>query len=149
MRNRNLFSAFIFFVIIISCKGNGSDFSLEIKNFEGAAGITIYYLVTDKSVQVDYDCDLQDCKRKTLYKRNLNKQQSDSIYPFIRSLRLDSLKAEYKPNGMVFDGLVSYVKLSGSGLPTKSVTLFNQNTPATDALFKFVFGLVPNKFHHF
>jgi hypothetical protein len=149
MRYRVLLSTFIFGIIAISCNENGLEFSVEIKNYAGAEGITIYYIVTNKSVHVDYVCDQQNCKRKTLYKRDLDKRQSDSIYRFIQSLHLDTLKSAYKPDGIVFDGLVTYLKLRGSGLPNKSVTLDNQSTPATDSLFRFLGGLVPEKFRNY
>jgi hypothetical protein len=149
MRYRDLLSAYIFLLIIISCKGSGSRFSLEIREYGGAAGITIYYMVTNKSVQVDYNCELKNCRRETVYKRDLDKRQSDSIYYFIQALHMDSLRAEYKPKGFVEDGLVTYITLHEFGLPTKSVMLDNRNTPTTDALLKFIVGLVPERFRHF
>jgi hypothetical protein len=134
---------------MIGCNEREPGFALEIKKYGGATGITIYYLVSDKSVQVDNNCELENCKRKTVYKRDLDKRQSDSVYFFIQSLYMDTLHEEYRPTGLVEDGQVTSINICGLGLPTKSVMLDNRNTPTTDALLNFVVGLVPEKFRHF
>ena len=152
MRLPKLFIIATLSLLTINCRTNSNKVSIEIRHFAGAAGLTIYYLLGDNYVQVDTDCDFQDCKRKTVYKRDLNPQQSDSLFNALQTLRLDTLKRNYKPKGIVFDGLVSSIKLRGSGLPDKDVSIDNVDLPATDSLYKIIDRLILEKkyqFYHF
>ena len=129
-------------VLTIQCKTNSNQFSIEIQHYGGAAGITTYFIVNDKSFQVDTDCDLEDCKRTTVYKRYLTSEQRDSLLQALVSLRLDTLKSTYKPEGLVFDGLVSSIKVRGSRLPHIDVSIDNVELPATDSLYKIIDRLI-------
>lgn len=152
MRLLKLFIIATLSLLTINCRTNSNKVSIEIRHFAGAAGLTIYYLVSDNFVQVDTDCDFQDCKRKTVYKSDLNPQQRDSLFKALHTLRLDTLKNNYKPKGMVFDGLVSSIKLRGSGLPDKDISIDNVDLPATDSLYRIIdrFILVKKyQFYHF
>lgn len=127
-------------------------YSIEVSHFAGAVGLTIYYTLTDKSITVDIDCDFANCKRKTVYTRTLTTQQADSLLAIFKQLHLDSLKSYYQPPNTIFDGLVSSVKLRGSELPHKNITIDNVNVPAADSLYKVIDDLVlpkKYKFYHF
>lgn len=131
---------------------NSNRVSIEIQHFAGGIGLTIYYLVDDKSLQVDTDCDFQDCERKTVYKRGLTSEQSDSLFKTLQSLRLDTLKNSYSPAGIVDDGLVSSIKFGGSGLPNKEISVDNVDLPVLDSLYKTIDKLILTKkyqFYHF
>ncbi len=152
MRLSKLFIIATLSLLTINCRTNSSKLSIEIRHFAGAAGLTIYYLVGDNYVQVDTDCDFQDCKRKAVYKRDLNPQQSDSLLKALQALRLDTLKNNYKPKGMVFDGLVSSIKIRGAGLPNKNISIDNVDLTATDSLYRIIDKLILTKkyqFYHF
>jgi hypothetical protein len=115
-------------------------------------GLTIYYIVDDKSIMVDTNCDLENCKRKNVYKRSLTSAQSDSLFQALKSLQLDTLKTSYKPKGMVFDGLVSTIKLRGSEFPNKDISIDNVDLPTTDSLYRILDRLILEKkyqFYHF
>ena len=152
MQLQKLFIIATLSLLTTNCRTNSNKISIEIRHFAGAAGLTIYYLLGDNFVQVDTDCDFQDCKRKTVYKRDLNPQQRDSLFKALQTLRLDTLKSDYKPKRMVFDGLVSSIKLRGSGLPDKNISIDNVNLPATDSLYRIIDRLILVKkyqFYHF
>lgn len=152
MRLSKLFIIATLSLLTINCRTNSGKFSIEIRHFAGAASLTIYYLVGDNYVQVDTNCDFQDCKRKTVYKRDLNPQQSDSLLKTLQTLRLDTLKNNYKPKGMVFDGLVSSIKIRGAELPNKNISIDNVYLAATDSLYRIIDKLILTKkyqFHHF
>lgn len=144
-------------LLVIQCKTKSkehyqSTFSIEVRHFAGAAGLTIYYIVNERSVQVDTDCDFENCKRKTVYKRELRSEESDKVLEGLQGLRLDTLKKEYRPKGIVFDGLVSSIKIHGSKLPDKEISIDNVNLPATDSLYRLIDGLIVIKkyqFYHF
>lgn len=139
-------------MLTVNCSTNSNKFLVEIRHFAGAAGLTIYYLISENKVQVDTDCDFQDCKRKTLYVRDLNAEQSGSLFQALKALHLDTLKNNYRPKGMVFDGLVTAIKIRGDGLPSKEISIDNVELPATDSLYKLIDRLILTKkyqFYHF
>ena len=107
MRLRKLHIIFILCLVTFQCRTQPDRFSIEIKHFSGAVGLTLYYSLNDKLVKVDMDCDFENCKKKTVYKRAISKLESDSVLRLLQSLRLDTLKKEYHPEGMVLDGLAS------------------------------------------
>ena len=50
---------------------------------------------------------------------------------------------------MVFDGLVSSIKISGSGLPDKNISIDNVDVPATDSLYRIIDRLILTKKYQF
>lgn len=106
------------------------------------------YSVDETSLQVDTDCDLENCKRKTVYKRTFNKSESDSIYRFISSLQLDTLKSSYQAKGML-DGLFTKITIEKGFLSTQTSTFDNYLTPTTDTLFKYIDKLILTKKYRF
>jgi hypothetical protein len=152
MRRTKFFIILALSLLTTQCRTSSNRISIEIRHFAGAMGLTIYYLVTDKFVPVDTDCDFQDCKRKTVYKQDLTSEQSDGLFNSLQSLRPDTLKKSYTPEEIIFDRLVSSIKLRGSGLPNKEISIDNVDLPATDSLYRIIDRLILIKkyqFYHF
>ncbi|MEQ1797359.1 MAG: hypothetical protein ABL872_05365 [Lacibacter sp.] len=135
--------------LIFQCNTNPNKVSIEIRQFAGAAGLTIIYLIDDKSIRIDTNCDLENCKRKTVYTRDLTDEQSNSLFHSLKSLQLDTLKTEYNPQGLVFDGLISSIKLGGSELPNKNISIDNVDVPVIDSLYKIIDRLILIKKYQF
>ncbi len=135
--------------LMFNCKTKSERFSIEVRHFAGAPGLTIYYIVNDTYVQVDTDCDLQDCKRKTVYKRSLTQEQSESLLENLKSLHLDTLRKTYEPKEMIFDGLFTTIKLQGPDLPTKTISINNVELPTTDSLYRIIDNLIFAKKYKF
>jgi hypothetical protein len=152
MRLRKFSVIATFCLFAFHCGTNSNRYSIEIRHFAGAWGLTVYYLVSDKAIQVDTDCDFQNCKRKTVYKRDLTKELSDSLFEVLLALRLDTLKESYEPQLWIADGLNSTVKIRGTKFPNKDVSIDNVNVPARDTLYNVIDRLILTKkyqFHHF
>ena len=124
-------------------------FSIEVKHFNGGVGAENIYLINDKYVQVETNCDFQDCDRKIVYKRKLSRIQSDSIFHLLKSLRLDTLKENYRPARIVLDGLESSSTFRGSRLKNKTVYINNRNIKATDSLYSIIDKFILNKKYKF
>jgi hypothetical protein len=108
----------------------------------------LIYSVDESSLQVDTNCDLENCKQKTIYKRAFSKTESDSIYKFISSLQLDTLKSSYQTNG-ILDGLFTKITIKNGLLSTKTSTFDNYSTPTTETLFKYIDKLILTKKYRF
>lgn len=129
-------------LLATSCNiGDRQHFSLTIKHYAGAYGITVIYDLDQNGLRIDSNCDLANCEEKTVYKRKFTEKEGDSIYTFINSLRLDTLKSAYETKG-IMDGFSTKVSFKKSLFSSKSSTFDNFNTPATDSLFKFIDNLV-------
>ena len=149
MRHFKLIIVTILSLLTINCRTSSNRVSIEIRHFAGAMGLTIYYLIGDKFVQVGTNCDFENCKRKTVYKRELTRGQSDSLFSILQSLRLDTLKNSYKPKGMILDGLVSSIKIAGTGLPNKEIDIDNVDLPTTERLYRAIDKLILTKQYRF
>ncbi len=126
--------------------------SIEITHFAGAAGLTIYYIIADTILQVDTNCDFQDCTRKTIYKRTLTIGQLDTLIKQLQTLHLDTLKKSYSPEGMVLDGLMSTIKIKIPSIQNKNISINNVDLPATDSLYMIIDNLILTRryqFNHF
>jgi hypothetical protein len=152
MRHLKLFILATLSLVTFNCGTNSHKYSIEVRHFAAAMGLTIYYIVDDKSIKVDTNCDLDNCKRKNVYKRSFTSVQSDRLFQALKSLHLDTLKTSYKSKGMVFDGLVSSIKLRGSEFPNKDISIDNVDLPTTDSLYRILDRLILEKkyqFYHF
>jgi hypothetical protein len=137
------------FFCLTSCNSNGrQDFSLTITHYAGGAGLTLIYDIDEAGLQVDTNCDLENCKQKTVYSRSFTKSESDSIYEFISSLQLDTLKPSYETKG-VMDGLFTKLSFKKSLFSTHSSTFDNFDTPTTDTLFNFIDNLIATRKYRF
>lgn len=134
---------------LFSCGNRHPRYSIEIRRYSGAFGISTYYTATDSSIIVDIDCELVNCKRKTLYRRMLTTVQSDSLTTNIKKLRLDTLKASYLPSHVVSDGLELFIRVRGSELPNTDVYINNTHLPVIDSLNKIMDGLILTKIRYF
>lgn len=144
-----LFIAVLFW-FAASCKSDGrQDFSLTIKHYAGGHGLTIIYDLNEDGLQINTNCDLENCNEKTVYKRTFTKNESDSIYKFINSLQLDTLKPSYKIKGIMDDGLFTKLSFKKGFFLTHTSTFDNFDTPTTDTLFKFVDNLIVTKKYRF
>lgn len=143
-----LFISILFF-FVVGCSSDGrKSISLKIVHYAGGAGLTLIYTVDEKNLQVETNCDLENCEQKTVYKRVLNEEESDSIYKFISSLHLDTLKSSYQTRGML-DGLVTKISIKKGFLSTQTSSFDNYLTPATDTLFKYIDNLIFTKKYRF
>jgi hypothetical protein len=139
----------ILFSLVTSCTRNGSQgFSLIIKHYAGGPGITLIYNLNEKDLQVETNCDLENCKQKTVYKRIFTKNESDSISKFITSLQLDTLKSSYETKG-IMDGLFTKLTIKDGFSSSHSSTFDNFTTPTTDTLFNYVDSLILIKKYRF
>jgi len=133
----------------IGCRTDGrNSISLKIIHYAGAAGLTLIYTIDQNSLQVDANCDLANCDQKTVYKRTFNKNESDSIYNFISSLRLDTLKSSYQRENML-DGLFTTITIKKGFLSRQTNTFDNYSTPTTDTLFKYIDNFILTKKYKF
>src|SRR6266536_1418218 len=136
-------------LLVTSCNNDGrQDFSLTIKHYAGGPGITIIYDLTETGLQVETNCDFEDCKQKTVYKRAFTKSESDSIYKIINSLQLDTLKSSYETKG-IMDGLFTKLSFKKGFFSSHSSTFDNFDTPTTDTLFRFIDNLILTKKYRF
>jgi hypothetical protein len=139
----------VLLLLATSCNKDGrQDFSLTIKHYAGAAGLTLIYDINENGLKVETNCDLQDCKQKKVYERRFSKNECDSIYQFIISLHLDTLKSSYETYG-VLDGLFTKLSFKNGFFSSHSSTFDNFDTPTTDTLFRFVDNLVLTKKYRF
>ena len=135
--------------ILTSCNSDGRrHFSLTIKHFAGAAGLTLIYTINENDLQIATNCDLENCKQKTVYKRTFTKNESDSIFNFITSIQLDTLKPKYETKNML-DGLFTKITISKGFLSSHTSTFDNFSTPTTDTLFNYIDNLVLIKKYRF
>ena len=141
--------ATVLLLLMTSCNNNGrKDFSLTIKHYAGAAGLTLIYDIDENGLKIKTNCDLENCKQKTVYKRTFTKNESDSIYWFFNSLQIDTLKPSYETKS-VWDGLFTKLTFKKGLFSSHSSTFDNFNTTTTDTLFKFVDNLVLAKKYRF
>jgi hypothetical protein len=139
----------VFLIVATSCNNHGrQNFSLTIKHYAGGAGLTLIYDIDENGLKVETNCDLENCKQKTVYKRAFTKTESDSIYEFITNLQLDTLKTSYETKG-IWDGLTTKLSFKKGLFSSHSSTFDNCDTPTTDTLFKFVDKLVLSKKYRF
>ncbi len=139
----------ILIFIATSCNRNGKqDFSVTIKHYAGGPGITLIYDVNEKGLQVETNCDLEDCKQKTVYKRTFTKNESDSVSNFINSLQLDTLKSSYETKG-ILDGLFTKLTIKRGFFSSHSSSFDNFTTPATNILFSYIDSLILIKKYRF
>lgn len=142
---RQIWFIFTLILILSGCTSDGrKTFYLNIKHYAGATGLTLTYSIDEESIQVSTNCDLAGCKQKTVYKREFTKNKSDSIYNFIISLRLDTLKPKYQTKGML-DGLFTTVKFKKNFFTSRTNTFDNYPTPTTDILFRYIDNLILQK----
>jgi hypothetical protein len=143
-------SIFLLVIIFMSCGSDRSkNFSLTVKHYGGGAGITIIYSIDVNGLQVDTNCDLADCKEATVYKRSFSKLESEKIYTVLNSLRLDTLKRKYEPEGLFFDGLYTEIKFAKGFFSTHKSSFDNVSTPTTEKLFTYIDELIPEKKYQF
>jgi hypothetical protein len=137
-------------LMVIGCNSDRrKSFYLHVKHYAGGPGLTIIYTINEKGLQVETNCDLEKCKQRTVYNRTFNKNQSDSIYQYIQSLRMDTLKSAYKTKGM-FDGLVTKITIQTGFLFSHTSTFDNYSTPVRSKLFKYIDNLIsPKKFRFY
>jgi len=140
----------VLLVAVTGCNSNYSnDFSLTVNHYGGGAGITIIYSIDRQGLHVDTNCDLANCKLATVYTRTFTAAEADSVFNFINSLQIDTLKKEYKPTGMVFDGLYTEIKFKKGIFSSHKCTFDNVSTPSTDILFDYIDRLVKEKKYRF
>lgn len=137
------------FLLVTSCKNNGrQDFALIIKHYAGGPGLTLIYDLNENGLKVETNCDLENCKQRIVYKRKFTKKESGSIYSFLNSLKLDTLKSSYEAKG-ILDGLFTKLTFKKGFFSSHTSTFDNFRTKTTDTLFKFVDNLVLTKKYRF
>src|SRR5262245_42970754 len=128
---KQLIVLIVFSLFATNCNRKDSeDFSLMINHYAGGPGLTIIYRLDEKGLQVNMNCDLEDCQEKTVYKRTFTKSERDSVFNFINSLQLDTLKSSYKTKG-ILDGLVTRLSFRKGIFSSHTTTFSNFDTPAT------------------
>ena len=122
-------------LILHGCKSNDKSYSINIKHFAGAVGLTRIYEINEKGIVLKANCDFENCKERILFKCEFRKSQADSILNIVSALRLDTLKNNYSTD--MDDGLYSEIKLN-IGASDKKIGLSNYKLPSTDSLFRLV-----------
>ena len=132
--------------VITSCNlvGN-SDNSITISHYAGGPGITVIYIIDRSGIRVDANCDLENCKIKTVYERTFSEAESDSVIQVLNSLRLDTLNTSYKMQGFYSDGFITEIKFSDGIFSTHKTTFYNIYTPTADSLNYFIDFLVKKR----
>ena len=136
-------------LLVTSCNNNGrQDFALIIKHYAGGPGLTVIYDLNENGLKVETNCDLENCKQRTVYKRTFTNEESDSIYSFLNSLKLDTLKSSYETKG-IWDGLFTKLTFKKGFFSSHSSTFDNFSTKTTDTLFRYIDNLVLTKKYRF
>lgn len=142
----------LLFVLLLFATGCGGDsrkgFSMTVTHYSGGIGLTRIYALNEKGLFVDTNCDFENCEQQTVYKRSFTKNESDNIYRFINSIKLDTLNSSYKTE-RVLDGLVTKLTFGNGLFSSHSATFDNFKTPVTDTLFKFIDNLIQIKKYRF
>jgi hypothetical protein len=148
MRRKILWSS-IFLVFAFSCNRDGrKSFFLNVNHYGGATGTAVMYTIDERNLLVETNCDLADCKQKTVYKRTFTRNESDSIYGFVFSLRLDTLKLSYQTPG-ISDGLYTMVTISDGSFSGRTITFDNYTLQSTENLFMYIDSLILTKKYRF
>lgn len=118
---------------MFSCKTDGGkSFSLSIE-YSSPWAYPTKYILTQNSIIVNGVSKRSDKQTKNVYKRILKKNESDSIYTFLKSIVYDTLKDSYQ-NPNFFDGTDVIFKISGEKLKSKKVLVYMSSTKVTDTL---------------
>ena len=116
-----------------SCKTDGrKSFSLTIE-YSSPWAYPTKYTLTQNSIIVNGVSKRNDRQTKDVYQRKLTKNESDSIYTFLKSITYDTLKDSYQ-NPNFFDGTDIIFKISGEQLKSKKVLVYMRSTKVTDTL---------------
>lgn len=135
-------------LILASCTRSSKNLSIKITHYGGGSGITLIYDLDQEGLQVTTNCDLENCKERTVYQRTFTKSQRDSIFMFINSLQLDSLQSSYETKG-IMDGLFTTLTIKQGFFSKRTSTFNNFSTPATDTLFRYIDNLILIKKYRF
>lgn len=93
------------------------------------------YSLNHNRIKVDISNDYRFRTYTTVYKRQITQQQSNSIYLFLASLYLDTLKIGYN-NLSIYDATHTTFKISGIGIKVEQTTTYAYSTNLTDTLTK-------------
>ncbi|MFT4019363.1 MAG: hypothetical protein QM668_20530 [Agriterribacter sp.] len=127
--------------LMFACKTDGrKSFSLSIE-YSSPWAYPTKYTLTQNSIIVNGVSKRSDRQIKEVYKRALTKNESDSIYTFLKSISYDTLKDRYQ-NPNFFDGTNIILKISGEELKSKKVLVYMRSTKITDTLQHLVQGQV-------
>ena len=152
MKQTYLFFAIIFLSAFSPQKGMRKKFNIEIYyESNNYAGIKIY-LNQDRINIAECSGTKWGCKNaKISYKKELSKNQSDTIYWTLRELNLDTLKSVYNFQNTtevsVYDGRYGHYTFSGDGMKLIKTTTYAMSTPAIDSLENLINRMiVPEKY---
>lgn len=119
--------------LTFSCKTDGrKSFSLSIE-YSSPWAYPTKYTLTQNSIVVNGVSKRSDREPKVVYKRLLTKNESDSIYSFLKSITYDTLKDSYQ-NPNFYDGTDIIFKINGERLKSKKVLVYMRSTKVTDTL---------------
>ena len=110
-------------------------FSVTVKHYAAAAGITKVYKITTHEISLKRDCDFQGCETIEIYKRPLEKTESDSVYRFLMKSGINDLKSKYV-NDDVMDGFQSDISYTVSGLGSNHIQITNVEVPVAERLYR-------------
>jgi hypothetical protein len=134
---------YLFFSVVTLTAFSASDKSRKLFNIDIYyesninAGIRIH--LNQDRIRIVECSGIWGCNDgKVSYKKELTKQQSDTIYRTMRSLKLDTLKGPYNFQNTyemsVFDGTYAHYTFSGDGIRLTRTTSYAMTTPAIDSL---------------
>ena len=127
--------------ITFSCKTDDrKSFSLSLE-YSSPWAYPTKYTLTQNSITVNGVLQRSDKQTKDVYKRELTKNESDSIYNFLKSVTYDTLKESYQ-NPNFFDGTDIIFMISGEQHKSKKVLVYMRSTKVTDTLEFLVQGQV-------
>lgn len=129
-------------------RSTGKEFKVTVQGFALTAGYSLKYQIDEGGISVVTNCDFEGCKPETKYKRDFTVGESDELYQFLKSLRIDTLKNNYTQDG-VLDGYAVTISIEGAQLPTKDIELRNLQTRTTARLLNKVNGLVTEEKYKF
>ncbi len=123
--------------MMFGCKTEDrKSFTLSIE-YSSPWAYSTKYILTQSSIIVNGVSKRSDKQTKDVYKRVLTKNQSDSIYTFLKSIPYDTLKDSYE-NQNFFGGTDIIFKISGDQLKSKRVLVYMCSTKVTDTLQRLV-----------
>ena len=152
MKQTYLFFAIVFLTAFSGKREIRKKFSIEIYYESNiSAGIKIN-LNQDRINIAECSGTKWGCRNaKISYKKELTKNQCDTIYRTLRDLKLDTLKSVYNFQNTyetaIYDGIYGHYRFSGDGIKLIKTTTYAMSTKAIDSLENLINRMiVPEKY---
>ena len=83
-------------LIIQNTSQNRTNFEVRIRHFYSGEGEVITWNINEKSLQIIYDCDFENCKEKILYSTAIDSTEAKLYFDKIKAMQLTKLNERYE-----------------------------------------------------